>query len=75
MACSVYILQVRTGGKRFAGTDSTIHVAVRGTRSQTRRIVLTSGTANLFEQNQLDTFAVVGWDLGDLLELTYVHYW
>jgi hypothetical protein len=43
---------------------------IRGSRSQTRRLALTSDRANLFEQNQLDTFAIVGWDIGDLLEIT-----
>ncbi len=66
----VYILQVRTGGKPFAGTDSTIQVMIRGSKSQTRRLPLISDRANLFEQNQLDTFAIVGWDIGDLLEIT-----
>jgi hypothetical protein len=66
----VYILQVRTGGKAFAGTDSNIQVLIRGSTGQTRRLALTSNRANLFEQNQLDTFAIVGWDIGDLLEMT-----
>lgn len=66
----VYVLQVRTGGKQFAGTDSLIQVLIKGTDSQTRQLSLTSDASNLFEQNQLDTFAIVGWDLGDLLELT-----
>ncbi|CAF1040089.1 unnamed protein product [Adineta ricciae] len=66
----VYVLQVRTGGKQFAGTDSLIQVMIKGTDSQTRQLSLTSDASNLFEQNQLDTFAIVGWDLGDLLELT-----
>lgn len=70
LLCLVYLLQVYTGGKHFAGTDSTIHVMLKGSRSQTRRIALTTAKANLFEQNQLDTFAIVGWNLGDLLELT-----
>ena len=43
---------------------------IKGTDSQTRQLSLTSDASNLFEQNQLDTFAIVGWDLGDLLELT-----
>jgi hypothetical protein len=68
--CLVYILQVRTGGKRFAGTDSTIQVMINGSKSQTRRLPLTSDRADLFEQNQLDTFAIVGWDIGNLLEIT-----
>ncbi|CAF0903962.1 unnamed protein product [Adineta steineri] len=67
---SVYILQVLTGGKRFAGTDSNIQVIIRGSTDQTRKLALTSNNANLFEQNQLDTFAIVGWDIGDLSEIT-----
>lgn len=66
---SVYILQVRTGGKKFAGTDSNIHVLISGSTGQTRRLALTSNRSNLFEQNQLDTFAIVGWDIGNLLEI------
>jgi hypothetical protein len=66
----VYILQIRTGDKPFAGTDSVIQVTIRGSKSQTRRLALTSDRANLFERNQLDTFAIVGWDIGDLLEIT-----
>jgi len=68
--CLVYILQVRTGGKPFAGTNSTIQVMITGSTSQTRRLPLTSDRADLFEQNQLDTFAIVGWDIGNLLEIT-----
>ncbi|CAF1260047.1 unnamed protein product [Rotaria magnacalcarata] len=67
---SVYILQVRTGGKPFAGTDSNIQVTIRGSTSQTPKLALTSARANLFEQNQVDTFAIVGWDIGDLAEIT-----
>ena len=70
MVCLVYILQVRTGTKAFAGTDSVIQVLIRGATSQTRRLPLTSSQANLFEQNRLDTFAIVGWDIGDLLDIT-----
>ncbi|CAF4726703.1 unnamed protein product, partial [Rotaria socialis] len=66
----VYILQVRTGGKPFAGTDSNIQVTIRGSTSQTQKLALTSARANLFEQNQVDTFAIVGWDIGDLAEIT-----
>ena len=65
----VYILQVRTGGKAFAGTDSNIHVLIQGSTGQTRRLGLTSNRSNLFEQNQLDTFAIVGWDIGNFLEI------
>ncbi|CAF4476662.1 unnamed protein product, partial [Rotaria sp. Silwood2] len=65
-----YILQILTGGKAFAGTDSNIQVIIRGSASQTRQLALTSSGANLFEQNQLDTFAIVGWDIGDLSEIT-----
>ncbi len=68
----VYILTIRTGVKPFAGTDGNIQIIVRGSASQTRRLILTSNRANLFEQNQLDTFAIVGSDLGDLLEIMYV---
>jgi len=68
----VYILTIRTGDKPFAGTDGNIQIIVRGSASQTRRLILTSNRANLFEQNQLDTFAIVGSDLGDLLEIMYV---
>jgi hypothetical protein len=68
--CLAYILQIRTGEKPFAGTDSNVQIIVRGSASQTHRLPLTSNRANLFEQNQLDTFAIVGWDLGDLLEIT-----
>ncbi|CAF4908708.1 unnamed protein product, partial [Rotaria socialis] len=37
---SVYILQVRTGGKPFAGTDSNIQVTIRGSTSQTQKLAL-----------------------------------
>lgn len=67
---SVYILQVQTGGKAFAGTDSKIEVRVRGATSETRTLALTSNQSDLFEQNQLDTFLIVGWDLGELTDLT-----
>jgi hypothetical protein len=66
----VYILEIRTGGKSFAGTDANVHIVVRGSKTSTHRLALTSNRANLFEQNQLDTFAIVGEDLGDLLEIT-----
>ncbi|CAF3630124.1 unnamed protein product [Rotaria sp. Silwood1] len=66
---SVYILQIRTGEKSFAGTDSNIQVIIRGSTGQTRQLALTSRGADLFEQNQLDTFAIVGRDIGDLLEI------
>ena len=64
------MLQVYTGGKAFAGTDSNIEVHIRGSISETKTMALTSNQSDLFEQNQLDTFLIVGWDLGDLTELT-----
>lgn len=70
--CLVYVLQVYTGGKAFAGTDANITVRIRGTTSETRTLALTSNQSDLFEQNQLDTFTIVGWDLGDLTEMKSV---
>jgi hypothetical protein len=66
----VYILQIRTNEKSFAGTDANVHIIVHGSAISTRRLALTSNRTNLFERNQLDTFAIVGEDLGDLLEIT-----
>ena len=66
----VYILQVRTGSKPFAGTDSNIEVTIHGSKQTTRKLALTSSRADLFEQDQLDTFAIVGLDIGNLLEIT-----
>lgn len=68
--CLVYILEVHTGGKPFAGTDSNIQVTIRGSTSKTEKLLLTSRGADLFEQNQLDTFAIVGRDIGELREMT-----
>lgn len=65
----VYILQVRTGGKPYTGTDASIHLTIRGSKHATRRLALTSSRTRLFQQNQLDTFAIVHADLGDLLEI------
>ena len=66
----VYIVEVFTGGKAFAGTDATIQLTVRGSSSETRRLPMTSDRSDLFEQNQLDTFAIVGRDIGELVEMT-----
>lgn len=66
----VYILQIRTGDKSFAGIDANVQISIHGSKNQTRRLALTSAHVNLFEQNQLDTFVIVGSDLGDLLEIT-----
>ncbi|CAF1056748.1 unnamed protein product [Adineta steineri] len=66
---AIYILQIRTGDKPFISTDTNIQILIRGSTNQTSRLVLTSNHVNLFEQNQLDTFAIIGWDLGDLLEI------
>ena len=65
----VYIIQVHTGSKAFAGTDSHIEVHIRGSISETRSLSLTSDQSDLFEQNQIDTFLITGWDLGQLTEL------
>ena len=65
----VYILQVRTGEKPYAGTDASIHLTIRGSKNATRRLALTSTRTRLFQQNQLDTFAIANGDLGDLLEI------
>lgn len=65
----MYIIQVHTGSKAFAGTDSHIEVHIRGSISETRSLSLTSDQSDLFEQNQIDTFLIVGWDLGQLTEL------
>lgn len=66
----MYILQVYTGGKPYTGTDANIHLTIRGSKTVSRRLVLTSNRTRLFQSNQLDTFAIVSADLGDLLEIT-----
>ncbi|UJR31475.1 hypothetical protein I4U23_018964 [Adineta vaga] len=67
---SIYILQVRTGEKAFASTDANIHITIRGSKNKSNRLRLSNDRVNLFEQNQLDTFAIVGEHLGDLLEIS-----
>ncbi|CAF1145472.1 unnamed protein product [Adineta ricciae] len=69
-SCAIYILQIRTGDKAFAGTDANIYITIHGSENRTNRLRLTSDRVNLFEQNQLDTFAIVGEHLGDLLEIS-----
>jgi hypothetical protein len=66
----VYVIEVFTGEKPYAGTDASIQISIRGSTNETRRLPLATNQANLFEQNQWDTFVVVGSDLGELLELT-----
>ena len=67
---TVYALEVFTGGKPFAGTDSTIQVTIKGSEQETRKLVLSSDEADLFESNQLDTFLIIGSDFGDVQKLT-----
>lgn len=65
----VYVVEVFTGSRAFAGTDSIIHIRVNGSDDQTKKLALISRTSDLFEQNQLDTFLIVGRNLGQLLKL------
>lgn len=43
---------------------------IRGSKNQIYQLTLKTDQINLFEQNQLDTFAIIGLDLGDLLEIS-----
>lgn len=66
---SVYLLRIRTGDKPLMGTDASIQITVRGTSSQMHRLPLTNPRTGLFEQHELDTFVLLGPDLGDPLEV------
>ncbi|CAF3724820.1 unnamed protein product [Rotaria sordida] len=69
LSLSIYILQIRTGEKSIVDTNTNIQIQIRGSVNQTRQLTLINNQTNLFEKNQLDTFAIVGSDLGDLLEI------
>ncbi|CAF4210503.1 unnamed protein product [Rotaria sp. Silwood2] len=69
LSLSIYILQIRTGEKSIAGTNANIQIKILGSISQTSQLTLTNNRINLFEKNQLDTFAIVGPNLGDVLEI------
>jgi hypothetical protein len=65
----VYLLQIRTGEKGVRGTDNTIYVSLRGSTGHTGCLLGVTNRANLFANHQLDTFVIVGAELGELLEM------
>ncbi|CAF4736185.1 unnamed protein product [Rotaria sp. Silwood1] len=70
LSLSIYILQIRTGEKSITDTNINIHIKIYGTINQTSQLILTNNRiSNLFEKNQLDTFVIIGFDLGNLLEI------
>lgn len=66
---SVYLLMIRTGEKPFVGSISSIEWIVRGTEGVTRRLTIPDHRGSLFQSNQLDTFALVGFDIGEPMEI------
>ncbi|CAF3386717.1 unnamed protein product [Rotaria socialis] len=67
---SMYILQIRTGEKSHTVNNGNAQIKIRGSTNRSGVLTIKNNRANLFERNQLDTFAIVGSDLGDLLEIT-----
>ena len=65
----VYLLMIRTGEKPFVGSISAIEWIVRGTEGVTRRLTIPDHRGSLFQSNQLDTFALMGFDIGEPMEI------
>lgn len=66
---AVYLLMIRTGEKPFVGSISAIEWIVRGTEGVTRRLTIPDHRGSLFQSNQLDTFALMGFDIGEPMEI------
>lgn len=66
----MYILLIRNGEKSHSRATSYIQMKIRGSKNQMYQLTLKTDQINLFERNQLDTFAIIDLDLGDLLEMS-----
>ena len=60
-----YIIKVKTGTERGAGTDADVHIQLFGKKNQTDKILLknSENSTNKFESGQVDKFF---YDLEDI---------
>jgi hypothetical protein len=54
---SKYIVYIKTGDKRFAGTDANVFIQMSGEKTMTKKKTL-DDEKNNFERGQLDVFQV-----------------
>ncbi len=67
-----YVVEVKTGNRKLAGTDADVYVQMFGERATSREIEL-DNPENNFEKNKLDTFTVPSADVGWIDKLRLFH--
>jgi len=72
---ATYTLKIKTGRRKFAGTDADVFVNIVGEQGETGKIVLgeSSTNANAFERSQEDVFTVEGKPVGKISKVTIGH--
>ncbi|XP_059150632.1 lipoxygenase homology domain-containing protein 1-like isoform X2 [Physella acuta] len=70
-----YVVKVRTGDVRFAGTDANVYLTIYGANGDTGERYLEQSKTNInkFEQNQEDIFTIKAVDLGILNKVNIRH--
>ncbi|KAL0965208.1 hypothetical protein UPYG_G00278200 [Umbra pygmaea] len=72
---TTFTMKVKTGDKKYAGTDSNVFATLYGTKDDTGIIMLKSSKLhrNKFEQGMIDEFTVEAVDLGTLKRIRIGH--
>uniref|UniRef100_A0AAY5K4A4 PLAT domain-containing protein n=1 Tax=Esox lucius TaxID=8010 RepID=A0AAY5K4A4_ESOLU len=72
---TTFTMKVKTGDKKYAGTDSNVFAILYGTKDDTGIIMLKSSKLhkNKFEQGMIDEFTVEAVDLGTLKRIRIGH--
>jgi hypothetical protein len=68
-----YDITIITGDELHAGTDANVYITIYGSNGDTGPRPLTKRFRNLFERNQIDTFALEALDLGTLTAVKIEH--
>ena len=67
-----YKIEIKTGDRRGAGTNSNVFICLTGEKGDTGDIIL-DNSSNNFERNQIDIFGIQAVDLGKLTKIRIGH--
>ncbi|XP_061589573.1 lipoxygenase homology domain-containing protein 1 [Cololabis saira] len=72
---TTYTVRVKTGDKKYAGTDANVFMTLYGTKDDTGKINMKASKThkNKFERGLIDEFTVEAVDIGPLLKLRIGH--
>ncbi|XP_071161677.1 uncharacterized protein [Mytilus edulis] len=67
-----YMIFIKTGDKRYAGTDANVFIQINGEKTMTKKKIL-DDEKNNFERGQLDSFQYEDVDVGPIKTITIGH--